>query len=162
MNLPLSKSTDAVGRWNGTWFAILFRWISNFSVVKQQQTGQMLSDSQENLFVCKEISWWGCAGTIELCSGSSCWTSCSAMENKELYCWLVSFFWALLGKPQIPVLMQPPRGWSWLQLTQNYWLGWEPTAELGDTLTKSSGMTLKSICFMIQSPAMQTHTHVSK
>lgn len=57
MNLPLSKSTDAVGRWNGTWFAILFRWISNFSVVKQQQTGQMLSDSQENLFVCKEISW---------------------------------------------------------------------------------------------------------
>lgn len=57
MNLPLSKSTDAVGRWNRTWFAILFRWISNFSVVKQQQTGQMLSDSQENLFVCKEISW---------------------------------------------------------------------------------------------------------
>lgn len=53
MNLPLSKSTDVVGRW----FAILFRWISNFSVVKQQQTGQMLSDSQENLFVCKEISW---------------------------------------------------------------------------------------------------------
>lgn len=58
--------------------------------------------------------------------------------------------------------MQPHRGWSWLQLTQNYWLGSEPTAELGDTLTKSSGMTLKSICFMIQSPAMQTHTHVSK
>lgn len=79
---PLAKVLMLWGGGIGTWFAFLFRWISNFCVVKQQQTGQMLSDSQGSLFVCKEISLWGCAGTIELCSGSSCWTSCSAWKAK--------------------------------------------------------------------------------
>lgn len=68
----------------GTWFAILFRWISNFSVVKQQQTGQMLSDSQGSLCLQGNL-FVRLSGTIELCSGSSCWISCSALASKGLY-----------------------------------------------------------------------------
>lgn len=67
-----------------------------------------------------------------------------------------------LGKAQIPVLMQPYR--SCLGCSSHRIAGWDENLQhsLVICLAKSSGTSLKSICFMIQSPAMQTHTHVSK
>lgn len=163
---PLAKVLMLWGGGIGTWFAFLFRWISNFCVVKQQQTGQMLSDSQGSLFVWKEISLWGWAGTIELCSGSSCWTSCGAWKAKGF-----TDGWLLSSELCLWECWPGHRYKFWCNLTgvgpgcsSHRITGWgkNPQQSLVIRLTKSSGMSLKSICFMIQSPAMQTHTHVSK